>query len=321
MKRGFDKMNMKLDILNEIEAKSSFFQKVNQEQYKTRCPYCGDSSNPSHGHLYLKCSNDLSEPILYHCFLCNKSGKVNQAFLDKYGIQLKFPETIRYFNKISNSNNIKNIYTGEPIINSNEYRYLVERLNCQFSAEELSSFRIVWNMNNILESLSNDRIRNTLPSSNNGVSFLSDNNSLLLTRFYQGEPRWRKTTLFPSDNKSLYRIKKNIDLFKDCISVNISEGIFDAIGLYKHFPDENGIYIATLGSDYISAIDYSISLGLIGSHISINLYLDSDIKEKSLIHSLKKYKWLYLKISIFKNALDKDFGVPKERIKLIEFKV
>lgn len=314
-------MNAKLDILQEIEKNSTFFQRVSQEQFKTRCPYCGDSDNIRHGHLYLKCSYDLNEPILYHCFLCNRSGKVNQKFLDRYGVKLKLPDTINYFNKISDMKSMKNIAEGTLNFNSREYKYLSNRLQASFTKEELGRLRIVWDVNNIRECLSSERVKNTLPSSMDGISFLSDNNALMLTRFYSGEPRWRKITLFPTASKSFYTIKKDLNLFQEKITVNISEGIFDAIGLFKHFPDEDALYVAVLGSDYATAIDYVISLGLFGNHIDVNLFLDSNIEHRSVIRDAKKYKWLFNKISVFKNSIDKDFGLPKDRIQLVEFTV
>jgi len=313
-------MNSKLDILNEIEKVSSIFQKVSNEQYKIRCPFCGDSVTKSHAHMYLKCSSDLNEPILYHCFKCNVGGKVNQAFLDKLGVKIAIPETLAYFNKLSSTKSKYDISEGYPNLNSPQYFYIRERLHCDFSMEELSKFRIAWDIENLRECITNKIIKNTLPTNMDSISFYTDNNSCLLTRFFNDDIRWRKINLFPS-NRSFYSIRKELDLFSQNISVIIAEGVFDILSLYKNFYDENGVYIAALGSGYCDALDYAISLGLFGSSVKVNLYLDSDIDMKEIKFKMKKNKWLFKSISLFKNILDKDYGIPMERIRLEEYKV
>ena len=44
-------------------------RKVNAEEYLARCPFCGDSDNPEHGHLYLNVAKDA-----YHCVRCGAGG-------------------------------------------------------------------------------------------------------------------------------------------------------------------------------------------------------------------------------------------------------
>ena len=46
-----------------------------------RCPYCGDSDNKRHGHLYVQ----RVPPGLWHCFKCSSSGRVNASFLSDLG--------------------------------------------------------------------------------------------------------------------------------------------------------------------------------------------------------------------------------------------
>lgn len=313
-------LNSKLDILNEIEKGVPLFQKVSFDQYKIRCPFCGDSVIKDHAHMYLKCSSDINEPILYHCFKCNIGGKINQAFLDKIGVTLTVPETLSYFNKLSSAKSKYDISEGTPDLDSPQYKYLQYRLHEDFSIEELSKFRIVWDIESLVDIITNKRIKNTLPSNRNSISFYTDDNCCLLTRSFDDTIRWKKTTLFPS-SRSFYSIRRDLDLFSKRVNVIIAEGVFDILSLYKNFYDENGVYIATLGSDYCSAIEYSISLGLIGSSVNMNIYLDSDIDLKKIKFKMKQYKWLFNSITLFKNILDKDYGIPKENIKLEEYKV
>jgi len=107
----------------------------------------------------------------------------------------------------------------------------------------------------------------------------------------------------------------------DTIVVNIAEGVFDILSVYKNFSDDNSIYVSTLGSDYESGINYAISNGFIGGNIIMKIYIDSDINEKILKYRIKKYKWLFDKIYIYKNINAEDFGVPMDQINRIEYQL
>ena len=126
-----------------------------------------------------------------------------------------------------------------------------------------------------------------------------------------------------SDSKSFYVIKAVIDLFtKDEIVINIAEGIIDVLSIYKNFNDgPNSVFIASLGSDYIGALEYAIGKGFIGDNVTVKIYIDQDQNEKELIRALKKYKWIFNNIFIYRNILEKDVGVRIDRIKLEERKV
>ena len=311
--------SLKYKTLNEIEKNVDYFQKIGVDQYKMKCPFCGDNDRPNHGHLYLKCGNDPTEPILYHCFLCNKSGRVNNAFLSKLNIQLDV-DIHSYYNKLPNIKKDINILTGEVSLASPQYKYLSDRLDTDFSVEELEAFRIVWDMDRLIPYITNPSIKNTLPSNLSSISFLSSTSSLLLTRTFSDDgSRWKKTTLFPSD-ASFYIIKQTIDLFQPNLVVNIAEGVFDVISIYKHY-SKNSINIATLGSDYCKALEYALALGCYGGNTEYNIYLDSDINLKMIRNKLKNYKWLVNKIVLYKNSIGKDYGVPIDEIKLLDYAV
>jgi hypothetical protein len=145
-----------------------------------------------------------------------------------------------------------------------------------------------------------------------------------MTRFFgDNEPRWKKSKLFAFENKSCYTIKTILDLFTtDQITINIGEGIFDLLSVYKNFNDGgSSVHIASLGADYESAIIYAINSGFIGSNIIIRIYIDSNIDERSLKNKIKKYTWLFGKMYIIKNIKFEDVGTTIDNIKLIEHQV
>ena len=319
----------KVEILEEIKNHSEVFKKASQIEYRIRCPICGDSrSNPRDSHCYIKCSYDPTEPLLYHCFKCNSSGRVNKWFLEKIGLNKNTLSMIddQKYNRIQTikSANI-DILTGSPDMNSVQVKYIENRLDCKFSYDDYDRFKIIWNMDEIYPFISNQRIRNTIPSNINSISFLSDDKSMLLNRsfLYNDESQWRKIKLIPFDNKSFYTIKSTLNLFTtENIIVNIAEGIFDILSVYKNFNDgDNSVYIAALGSDYISALNHMINKGFIGNNIIIKIYIDNGINEKQLIFTLKQYKWLFKSIYIYKNIANKDVGVPISKINLSETRI
>lgn len=319
--------DLKQEILADIERKSDVFIKASSIQYRIRCPICGDSQkNPRDAHCYIKCSYDPSEPLLYYCFKCNSSGRVTDLFLKKLGVRKDLISMIekQKFNRITSFMKLDiDVITGTPDVNSPQYRYIVNRLGPGFTVEDLDKFRIVWNTWELRNHVSKS-IKYKIPNNSDSISFLSDDKSLLNIRsFTDDDPRWTKLRLYPSPNKLFYAIKSVVDLFtQDQITVNIAEGIFDVLSIYRNFNNgPNSVFFASLGSNYIRAVDYIISKGFVGSNVVLKIYIDWDIEEAQLKRELKKYKWLFGRISIFKNVLYKDVGVTADKIKLVEMRI
>lgn len=318
--------NIKERIMEEIQKNSDIFIKVNPIQYRIRCPICGDSQkNLRDSHCYIKCSSDPAEPLLYHCFKCNSSGKVDKEFLNKLNIKnsnLIDQLGSQHYSKIGvlKTTNI-NIITGNPILDSPQTNYIDNRLGNGFSYDDYDKFKIIWDINSIREFITSERILHSLPNNNDSISFLSDDKTMVLTRSLDENGGWRKIKITRDENRAFYTIKALIDLFtKEDVIINITEGIFDALSAYKNFNDnKNSVFIAVLGLDYLSGIEYAIAKGFIGDNIIIRIYADSDVKiDKFFKNELKKYKWLFKSISIFQNIKYKDIGVKKELIELVE---
>ena len=295
-------------LLDKIREHSPIFKPSGSFRYRIRCPICGDSQKDlEDSHCYIKCSNNPDEPLLYYCFLCNAKGAVDKYFLSKLDMDDKEISNFISFkyNKIGNIKNTNiDIVTGTPILDSPQIRYIEDRLGVGFTLSDYERFKIIWDWDQLSRYISNQRVKNSLPNNMHSVSFLSDDKSSFLTRSYSDRNgRWNKTQILESDNKSFYTIKSSFDLFtKDRIEINICEGIFDALSIYKNFTScENSVYIAVLGSDYISGVTLSIMKGIIGKNVVLKFYIDSNIDENSLKQRLKKYKWLFDDIYIYKN--------------------
>ena len=73
---------VKEDIIAALFERGVYTKQVNDTEFRTRCPFCGDSQkNFNTGHLYIRINVDDNFPIVYNCFKCNESGIVNEEFL------------------------------------------------------------------------------------------------------------------------------------------------------------------------------------------------------------------------------------------------
>lgn len=307
----------KNEILNLIEQNSPVFYRVNFEEFKIRCPFCGDSQkNFKSAHMYLKCSKDLSEPIMFHCFKCNKNGRMNSEFLNLIGIKNIKIEDNSINNKLFYFKNHKLNLSNTLLQQSVDY--IKFRIG-EISENQLMNLRLI-SLNELSKILNNKRISNSIPLDSEAIGFINEDNSMIISRYlFNNKYRWKKIQLF-QNGVSVYTIKTNIELFTlNEFNIHISEGIFDCISSYINLcKDSNNLCLAVLGSNYSSGIDYCINKGIVGSNIIINIYLDQDINEREVKRNVKSYKWLFKDIRFYKNELDHDLGVKPDRIRLIE---
>lgn len=323
--------DIKTEILDEILKCSPVHRKVNGEMYRIRCPICGDSQkNQNDMHCYIKCSNDPNEPLLYICFLCNSKGRINKWFLDKLGASPKVSKSLQEttYNRLpSIKTSDVEILTGKPIMNSPQVEYIERRLGHGFIEEDYDRMKIVWDMNLVSQYIRDQKTKNTLPNNRDSISFISDDKTAMLSRTFLDSSKlghqWRKIRILSTSTHSYYAIKTQIDLFsKDLLYVNIAEGIFDILSVFKNFNDgANSVFFAALGSDYISTLEYIIAKGFIGTNVIVKIYIDQGIREKELFNNLKKFKWMFNTIYVYKNVMGKDVGERLETIKLQEKRI
>ena len=319
----------KRKIIDVIESNLTPVHQRGSIRISIRCPYCGDSQKDlKHTHCYIKYSYDEQEPMFYKCFLCNKKGCVDINFLKKCGINDKDAFDLLTSSKYNVLSRKEYEEAKEDLgtvrLDSNQVKYINSRLGDGFTKEDYERFRIVWSIDALSKIINNKKILNTLPSNKNSISFLSEDNSLLLTRSFEemsNGSQWKKVRLKPGIQ--FYTIRSTFDLFtKDPIYLNIAEGVFDIISVYKNFTNtQNSAFIASLGSDYTAALDDMIHRGIIGKNVVVNVYMDNGIDEKQLKKSLIKYKWMFNSIHIIHNSKSKDVGVKIDDIFLVDNRI
>ena len=170
------------------------------------------------------------------------------------------------------------------------------------------------------------------------VGFLSSGNSHILFRDITEKNKfsWIKYPIDEesSKNKVWYGLSCEIDIFTDDeITINMSEGIMDIIGIRTHLGmnKPNTMNIAITGQNYNSMILHMIAIGLVGGNVTLNIFSDNDkmysdnnnhaSTEKFHRRYLEKYKPLYKNINLYYNMKSKDYGVKKESIALKKIQI
>lgn len=345
---------IKLAFIDSLYGRGEYIRQVNDIQYRTRCPFCGDSkSNLNTGHLYIKINPDDNYPMVYHCFKCEESGVVDDNLLLALNIgDINLKSNITTLNKTSDRIKGQKFLTDDEVINFNyklpevkdynKIKYIEDRLGCNLSIEDIEKFKIITSLrdfliyNNIKEITMENYICHNIEK--NYVGFLSFGGAYILFRDITNtqQYRWIK---YPTTNDSrgcklFYSISNSIDVFtKDNININLSEGVLDILSAYKNlnYNSSNDLDIAVCGKQYLYVLNTLNSMGFVGNNINLNIFSDNDevfnnknnkptnIEYfKKLLH---KNKYLYNSTNIYYNLIDKDIGVIKDKIKLKKYKI
>ena len=345
----------KLRFLNELFSRDVYTKKVNEVQYRTRCPYCGDSSkNLNTGHFYIRCDVNDNIAILYNCFRCPAHGRIGRDELEKLGIK-----NIDLQASIGGMNYKMIIPSTAQIIGdkfrtfsytlpqNQKYRekltYIEDRLKITVTDEIEKRIKVITSLKDFID-YNQINWLGCPPEMANFyekccIGFLSYGASHILFRDITGRSKisWYKypITHISNENHVCYSISSEIDLFTDDqISVNLSEGVMDAIGVAYNCDQlkKNSIVMANGGKHYQTLINHIISLGFVGYNVDLNIYADNDevfgdsrnnfdTTIPYFRKAFKDYKTLFNSVNIIYNEKSKDCGVPRSEIFLKSTKI
>lgn len=324
-----------------LKNKKPSYETTNHKEIHVRCPYCGDSKHDSSkARFYI----EMKPPFKFHCFKCETSGVLNQQVLRDLGIY----NTDLNLDIAEANKSLRN--TGVQKIQLNKVTKLVhENIDSELAKESLIYFNSRYGLNldgkyvqekfkvvlDPIEFMNINRIN--IPYGqfdfSKAIGFISSDSSHLIFRDTSGKQQRRYYNLCLAKDEDLdmcskmYNISSDIDVLQEKITLVITEGIFDIIGVYNHFykdtPEEqNTIFAAACGKAYNAVIQHYIRMGFL--NMDIKIYSDGDVG-RSFYEDLKRSS-NYLKgiqLDIYYNALynkdtgfGKDFGVPKDNIKL-----
>lgn len=308
-------MSQMLEYKEKLLATDLFMKTGRRDWYKVQvCPYCGDAKK----HFYVRI--DLEDPdsaVGYKCFKCNCHGILGHKFFEFYNLDDIKPvrgKRRRHIDTEGVSTIVPDLLPADCDVSSIS-EYIRSRIGVTPSREDLVAFQYVGDPRRYASEFLSDDKPNAYFSSRywfravNGMMLgrtCRDNNTRHVDRWakYTGNVKLRDV--------GVYTIKKLFDLHKP-IDAYIVEGVFDCIGLYYYYPDANAIFIGCLGSDYNIGLQHLLNRGIFGDTVSIKIVKDNDVSNVSI----DKRKALFFKtVSVFRNVLEKDTGVPKDRIEL-----
>lgn len=315
---------------------------TNRKEIAIRCPICGDSyKNSRSTHLYIKLDVQDAEPHTYYCQRCKAKGIVNQEFLRQlriYNSDLSVAIGVNLKNASLKQGNKKVNYLKKaklelpPIDENDPYskvklKYINDRLGSNLSFKDLHDLKIFLHLydllehNNIKTLTCKQQLGDTLDK--NFMGFISyDNNYAImrnLSKKVLPDMRYHNYNIFSNyDNtKRFYVIPTKIDPTIMTLKVCIAEGIFDILGVYLNVEKEheNTLFIGVCGTGYNLVIREIAKLGFLD--LDIKFYSDND--QSVMMFKKIKAEFPFLrdtKCEVIYNTLEKDYGVPPEKIKL-----
>lgn len=305
-------MNESLNKFKEELINSGVLKRTatRRDQFRGKyCPRCGDEKY----HCYVKINVTTDEPVLWHCFKCNEGGIVGKEFLKAYGLDnVTLPKNVKYQKAIEihetvstklNAVSCNELDNVDDVIN-----YIYGRIGVYVNLTDLQMFRYVGNPISYVKEFFDDGDLKQLKNRH----WFQLTNGNIIGRFNNDdtEYRWLRFYTKRIRGRGIYTMRCGVDTH-DVINIVIAEGIMDVIGLYYHYPLENAIYIATLGSDYKAGIQHVLKMGLFGDSVMIHIFKDSDVNNDMIKipdGMMKLYKHIY----VYQNMAGKDYGVHKD---------
>lgn len=338
------KIDFKRELLDNILTIHPL-NKISHKQFAIRCPLCGDSRKSAKStHFYILLDVDNDVPVLYNCFKCNAGGFLTSNILrslDIYDLAIN-GALISYNKKMAKK--FKDYRIGgkslklirpevDRTLQSNliKKKYIEDRLGREFTFEELHTLKVIFSLGDLLVTNKIPNItcskEKALELNKNYIGFLSVNDEKVIMRQVMNSKFLRYENYTIDKNimnvKKFYVIPTKIDIMRpEPIEINIAEGVFDILGIFYNVHDgghRNAIYVAATGSGLRSVIDYFLRIGIVGN-VRLNIFSDAEIDVNKYSYIYKDYGIWLDEINIYYNTLEKDTGVPKDRINLIKKK-
>ena len=336
-------LDIKRLVANKINQLPVHQWNSSHTQVTTRCCRCGDSKNILHGHFSIKIDENSDSLILYRCFKCNSTGILNSQDMEDLGAMLSMDDA-KALNNL-NMPNGKSTYSRQrplkyhvpviinPVNNKIKIDYINNRLGVEFTQDKIQESKIILS---IMDFFTENKIR--IPEhinpklikliEENYVGFLSaNNNKITFRRICNNENlnRYIKLSIDPyntSPNNFYSVVNPQVDLlYTDPIHIHIAEGTFDILSVkynLDHDPSQKHLFFAACGYNFGTIIKWLIYMG-VNTGIILHIYSDndkSDYENMKVINNPLNNCWID-KAYIHRNTFEyeKDFGVPKERIK------
>lgn len=339
-------MNDKHELLGILQ-RSHYCQQVGDIRVKTKCVLCGDShKDPNKKRLYIVCDpNDVSEAVKYICFNCGEYGELTPDMLSMIiGEDYDAMQLLKRINRFSHNDSGAmrvNKYRNNKEINVvipppmrvmstvKKIRYLNNRIGYPIPIEDYQKLKLIFSVSDFLN-VNNISVQSKYKNilqlyDRDYIGFLSVKNEYIILRDITGNNKLRyvKFNIFgmESNAHSFYTVKNTVNtLSTKPIRIIVAEGPFDILSIIYNIyggiiPD--CVFMSTNHGAFYNPLLYYINKGLVGSNIYLEIYKDSDsIMDYNLLRNqIKIYTKNY---KVYRNAIGKDFGVPKNEFEIEE---
>ena len=313
------------------------------------CPLCAREGRPDYNRHMSICLGYDGKPLLYNCWKNSAHRGVltssNLEMLSRDSLvspDAGVLEALDEYNKTSGRMNrfkldANSRYRIDPIpipnseLNEIKRIYICKRLGVDLSFEELMKDKVIFSIKELLyrnyvrKMTRSPQIMNLLDAY--FVGFLTNNNgSLILRNMVAGKmdlpksisDRYIKYSIIQGAPSGYYIIPTQSNIYGH-IDIHMAEGTFDILSVFYNLRGTNrinNIYGSIGGNSYASMIEYFLGdVGLID--VTFHIYIDNDIKPQVLPEISVILKPLGIVSYIHFNSMDgeKDFGVPKEKIR------
>lgn len=322
-----------------------------------RCVYCGDSINDeTHAHFYIS----TTTPYSFFCQRCNTKGlltssALNDIDIDDPDLSIGLDKSIKKFLRnttISGHGHNGNILGRKNFILDNDpeskvyqYKktYLERRFGVELSTTQIEELKVITNLNKFLVT---NKINNVIDYyseyqgryefskhlSREAVGFLTLDNNYAVFRHIKPFPRDTNKRRYFNENfnkpydigNKTYSIKNDVNILAPTLNVKLAEGVMDISSVWLNMFDghhqDDTLFMAVNGKSYLLPLLTLRKLGF----TSINLDIYSDSEKEVPLEAYKRSLPDFLnKINIHYNRFsgEKDFGVPKSRIKEKIFRI
>ena len=285
-----------MQILETLQSKLTYI-KSNRRHYIFRCPFCGDSQDTTHGHLYVA----IDKPV-FRCVRCGVGGHLfyllKELNLEKDINIEDFYDTSLLLSNVSLLKNISfnlNTEQHEDFIKD----YIKQRIGIDTILPEFNilSYKTYYD---IVKNRLNDTVFDK------GICFLTYYRKRMVLRVLD-DIFYRYYNYSLGDGNDTYIINNNIDIvkFRQHKTVVIAEGAFDILNVYVHryinIPD-SAIFAAALTSTFTHTYKIVRALTLC-NYPNLIIVADNDKDDANYLKGLR-----YNGVKILRNKINKDFG-------------
>lgn len=334
---------------NFINRIRSFYPNIKvasgQSELICRCPFCGDSKDLKHAHMYISVPQSEEELAFYDCKKCPAHGVVDIDFLRKIGCEdtSLLVEVSKHNSEVFNLPKYRSIkqvdvyplnmnYIRDNPLNKFKLQYINERIGSNFKISDLPYLKIFLNLYDIININRLELTRHQMTCDDLDkwfIGFISYDNSFAGLRkltekdlYKTINKRYINYTLVnkTDDAKNFYVIPTMINrVSPNPVKIHLAEGQFDILSIFYNLNNcnrEQNIYIACGGKSYTQALEFILlETGVI--NYEIHYYPDKDVNDNEFfINVQQKIQWLPSNIIIHRNTYpgEKDYGVPMNRI-------